>query len=362
MREFRIKLPDLKDGKKSLAATRERVANASSDALEKAQAFGVRVHDGVEYLEAPHINLLDARKLVRDTNNRLETANVLLQGEHDEAASQMQALGQAELRAYDGPIREFVGLFERMKHVELSDLIDEDAPEFTQSFEFDVRKVNFSEVDALKGLAAGGTAGATAGLIAFAAVGTFASASTGTAIGALSGAAATNATLAWLGGGALAAGGAGMAGGMVVLGGIVAVPVLAIGGLVVHHQGRKALAEAKQDAASADVVVQEIETARAVTRGIRLRTQRMTTLVDQLADLARLRNGVLSHMIERNDDYATYDDYDRRAVMVAASVAKTLRTLLDVPVIDKNGTLTGASGQAIEVADQFLADSHNVAS
>ena len=48
--------------------------------------------------------------------------------------------------------------------------------------------------------------------------------------------------------------------------------------------------------------------------------------------------------------------------MVAASVAKTLRTLLDVPVIDKNGTLTGASGQAIEVADQFLADSHNVAS
>ena len=341
MREFRIKLPDLKDGKKSLAATRERVANASSDALEKAQAFGVRVHDGVEDLEAPHINLLDARKLVRDTNNRLETANVLLQGEHDEAASQMQALGQAELRAYDGPIREFVGFFERMKHVELSDLIDDDA---------------------LTGLAAGGTAGATAGLIAFAAVGTFASASTGTAIGALSGAAATNATLAWLGGGALAAGGAGMAGGMVVLGGIVAVPVLAIGGLVVHHQGRKALAEAKQDAGSADVVVQEIETARAVTRGIRLRTQRMTTLVDQLADLARLRNGVLSHMIERNDDYATYDDYDRRAVMVAASVAKTLRTLLDVPVIDKNGTLTGASGQAIEVADQFLADSHNVAS
>ncbi len=47
-------------------------------------------------------------------------------------------------------------------------------------------------------------------------------ASTGTAISALSGAAATKATIAWLGGGALAAGGLGIAGGTAVLG-VVAV-------------------------------------------------------------------------------------------------------------------------------------------
>ncbi len=45
-------------------------------------------------------------------------------------------------------------------------------------------------------------------------------ASTGTLIGSLSGAAAWNATLAWLGGGAIAANGGGMALGSVVLGGI----------------------------------------------------------------------------------------------------------------------------------------------
>jgi hypothetical protein len=362
MREFRIKVPDLKDGQRILGATRERVAAVSSEALEKAQTFGGRVHDRVDDLEAPRINLLDARKLVRDTNDRLEAAEALLQSEHDETATQMQRLGAAELRAYDGPIRDFVGLFERIKNVELSDLTHEDAPEFARSFDIDVRKVDFSGVDALKGLAAGSTAGAAAGVIAFAAVGTLATASTGTAISALSGAAATNATLAWLGGGTIAAGGAGVAGGIVVLGGIVALPVLAIGGLVVHHQGRKALAEAKQDAALADVAIQEIETARAVARGIRLRAKRMASLVEQLADLARLRNEVLRHLVERNDDYATYDDYDRRAVMVAASVAKTLRTVMDVPVIDENGTLTGASRQAIDAADQLLAASRHVAS
>ena len=67
----------------------------------------------------------------------------------------------------------------------------------------------------------GGAAGVSAG-VAVAALGptaamgvatTFGVASTGTAISTLSGAAATNAALAWLGGGALAVGGGGMAAG-----------------------------------------------------------------------------------------------------------------------------------------------------
>ena len=65
--------------------------------------------------------------------------------------------------------------------------------------------------------AAGGLAAPAAVYAAAASLGT---ASTGTAISALSGAVATKATLAWLGGGALAAGGLGVAGGAVVLGAV----------------------------------------------------------------------------------------------------------------------------------------------
>jgi len=67
-----------------------------------------------------------------------------------------------------------------------------------------------------KGAAGVGAGVAVAALGPTAAMGiatTFGVASTGTAISALSGAAATNAALAWLGGGALAAGGGGMAAG-----------------------------------------------------------------------------------------------------------------------------------------------------
>ncbi|MFI0433199.1 MAG: hypothetical protein ACH36H_08660 [Candidatus Nanopelagicales bacterium] len=71
----------------------------------------------------------------------------------------------------------------------------------------------------------------------------FAVAFTGTAISALSGAAATSATLAWLGGGSLAAGGMGMAGGTVVLASVVAIPVVLAGGAFVSDEGRKELAK-----------------------------------------------------------------------------------------------------------------------
>ena len=67
------------------------------------------------------------------------------------------------------------------------------------------------------GLAAGAAVASMAPSAALWVATTFGTASTGTAISALSGAAASNAALAWLGGGALAAGGSGMAAGQALL-------------------------------------------------------------------------------------------------------------------------------------------------
>ena len=78
--------------------------------------------------------------------------------------------------------------------------------------------------------------GASAAVGSWAMVGLLGSASTGTAIATLSGAAATNATLAWFGGGALAAGGGGMAAGMVTIGGIIALPLIAFSAWTTHSK------------------------------------------------------------------------------------------------------------------------------
>lgn len=107
-----------------------------------------------------------------------------------------------------------------------------------------VRAMSIGIATAIRGAAAGSVAGAAAGGAAaygaFSAAAMFGSASTGAAISSLTGVAATNATLALLGGGTLAAGGAGMAGGTLLLTGMVAAPAaaLAAAGFYILRQRR----------------------------------------------------------------------------------------------------------------------------
>lgn len=89
-----------------------------------------------------------------------------------------------------------------------------DAEDFARR---DLLNAKTSGAGAGAGLAAGATVAGVAPTAAIWVATTFGTASTGTAISALSGAAASNAALAWLGGGALAAGGGGTAAGGALL-------------------------------------------------------------------------------------------------------------------------------------------------
>lgn len=128
--------------------------------------------------------------------------------------------------------------------------------------------------------AGGGAAGVGAG-VAVAALGptaamgiatTFGVASTGTAISALSGAAATNAALAWLGGGALAVGGGGMAAGEAFLAlagpvgwAIAGVAIIGSGIMLLKSKGDKKKLEdvfalvSKRDVKSYDLATVELD-------------------------------------------------------------------------------------------------------
>jgi hypothetical protein len=82
----------------------------------------------------------------------------------------------------------------------------------------------------------GAGVGGAAALGSWSLVSLLGTASTGTALSGLTGAAATHATLAWFGGGAIAAGGAGMLGGTLALSGIVAIPMIAVATRLSHKK------------------------------------------------------------------------------------------------------------------------------
>lgn len=148
-----------------------------------------------------------------------------------EAERNFAELGESKKLVIEETFPRYLKLIDKLKLEKQKDL-----GEFLKDFDltkFKEARQNLIDLQtALGGLVGGGLAGAMAGFGAYGAVGLLATASTGTAISSLGGIAATNATLAWLGGGSLAAGGLGVAGGTAVLGGIIATPVIAVATLI----------------------------------------------------------------------------------------------------------------------------------
>lgn len=299
-------------------------------------------------------SLVKAHGVAKASNARLGEATTALEGARAETAEALAALGELELQLYDGLLRRFSEAFAKIKNVDLADLDVEDLPPTVEDHATKPIRIDVKALDGLKAAALSGGSGAAASLITLASVGTFATASTGTAIGSLSGAAAGNATLAWLGGGSLASGGMGIAGGTMVLGGLVAAPVLAVGGLMLRHQGRRALATAQADALTAEQAIAEMGLAQAATGGITQRAEQVIDTLHRLAGLARDRTAVLEWVVDDHDDYRGFSGRERRLVAAAVALVKTVRAVIDVPVIDDSGNVTAQSRRLLDGSAEMV--------
>lgn len=158
-------------------------------------------------------------------------------------------------------------------------------------------------------------------------------ASTGTAIGSLGGAAAWNATLAWLGGGSLAAGGGGMALGSLVLGGITVGPAVLIGGFVLAGQGEKALTKARKYEAEVNTAIAKIDAAKDFIKQVRRRISELNHLVESLNERAVLG-------LDELESLPSFDkDRDVIKFQQVALLVKALAEIMKTPVLDSKGKL-----------------------
>lgn len=114
--------------------------------------------------------------------------------------------------------------------------IKKDGLNTNPSIHFSMAKEAAFNYSSAVNLASGAGVGTAVALGSWSLVGILGTASTGTAIGTLSGAAATHATMAWFGGGALAAGGGGMAMGAVALGGLAIAPLVVFSAWNTHSK------------------------------------------------------------------------------------------------------------------------------
>ncbi|MCL5289963.1 MAG: hypothetical protein M1489_02860 [Firmicutes bacterium] len=164
-----------------------------------------------------------------------DEAKESLEYERNKTQDILVGLGKLKLEVWDQQLGRFIKTFEQIRNVKFEGQAMTGQLKNNHFTKDELMKMKDISLKAGEVMASGATAlgaGALAGVASYGGAMMFATASTGTAISALSGVAATNATLAWFGGGSLAAGGLGIAGGTAVLGGIVAGPVLAVGGMI----------------------------------------------------------------------------------------------------------------------------------
>ncbi len=255
------------------------------------------------------VDAKNAKQINKSANELVQEATKYLNAQRLACGNALTHLGAEKVSVLNGTISDFLNVFTQIKNVDFKETegLNELNRLHIDAHEFVELRAMANFAGSVAGGAIAGTAGgALAAFGAYGAAQALAFASTGTAISALSGAAATNATLAFFGGGSLAAGGLGMAGGTVVLGSLVAGPALLVMGLVAGKAAKKELEKACTNRAEAVRIATQLDTASLQCETIRRRTYVFYNL------LARLDSYFMPLIYRMSDVVKTEgDDYSR---------------------------------------------------
>lgn len=281
-----------------------------------------------------------SERIERWAKEQEEEARQRLAAAQQATSDALARLGQRRVQIYETTVKDFVNLYEMMGAINLSDLADVNRNLDLEPALSDVSQLKVAS-DHVEQMLIGGGAGAIGGaslaLGAWGLAGMVGTASTGTAIGTLSGAAATNATLAWLGGGAASAGGMGVTGGMAVLGGVVVIPVAMAAMYFGQNSAKQKLNEARNYQDEVDTQEEQINTYVAQLEQVKTAAELMLNVIDSLDSVVQVQN---QHM--------------RARLLEVGLATRLLHAHLATPFLDDKGQVTDETLAQLEHQHQEL--------
>lgn len=326
-----------------------------------AAAVGVGLFGGKKMYDAKQI-LDAAEEWNEEAQNLVASGERSRENKRQVCMKEVERLGRAKLMILSGTMADFVKEYGKLKNVNLKNTVGQETlqeftPESPRFRDIESATIRATELSgsAVKGLAGG----AVLAYGAYSATTSLAVAGTGTAISALSGAAASNATLAWLGGGTLASGGLGIAGGTAVLGGIVAAPVLVVMGSYAKSKAKTALHKAKSNYAKAEAFSENCKNAISLMNAIKKRA-------GQITDLSRRLDTLLGQEVEKmsanlreagTTDFKKLPENVQEQIGVTVQLAALVkRVVIDTPLLTEEGLLAPQSEQVVPQARQMLSE------
>lgn len=140
-----------------------------------------------------------------------------------------------------------------------------------------------------------------------------------------------------------------MAGGMAVLGGLIAGPALAVMGFVLNSKAEENFENALANEAKADKIVAQCKTACTMCDSIKSRCDLFTNALDKLKSQLKAAvltvEGIVSHYEDGSGsaDFRKFSSDEQNSLAVACSLAKSVKSILDTPILKENGELTPES-------------------
>lgn len=303
--------------------------------------------------------LKEANDDIKKLKNKFEDEVKHLKEQEKDTQEAMDELGKKE-----------VVIMSSFEH--FSDCIEriQNRPDFDKKYTDD-KKIKPISIDKLKEVAIG--AAALEGVIAGSALGTaggFAAAgatsaavsalgvaSTGTAISGLSGAAATNATLAALGGGSLAAGGGGIALGTTILSGATLGIGLMVGGFLMNHVGEKAKEDYQETLSEYNKGHQKINEALELLSKIEEAADSYTELLNKVAGQYFYELSWLNELTQQKNNWYEYSLDEQNKIEHIVLLVSILYKMCGVQFLLKENDTMELNHEEIETARQYIDDS-----
>ncbi|WQX77394.1 glycine zipper family protein [Helicobacter pylori] len=314
-------------------------------------AAGYGVKKGIDALDAD----CEADEFIKKAESLKEESTKKAESAESDCRRAFMRFGKKKLHVLSHSVSNFLNHFHRLNRLRITIGTKDTDMQDIQKQVLDARKITnqYREVDffdvsgAVAGSAIGGVLAAYG---AYAGVGMLASTAGGVAIAELSGVAATNATLAWLGGGALSVGGFGMVGGMAVLGGLVAGPALAILGAFSASKMEEKLENAKAYCSQVEKAAKEadavIDNLQAIRKMADLFTRQITKFDALFFSLAQ---EAIATMKKHHYDTSLYNQKEKDQLCVTVSTLMTLSAFLKVSIMDEHQKLNKKAQNALNL-------------
>lgn len=293
--------------------------------------------DGIKSSQEAEEIQKEAQEILNLSKKRMEKNKML-------TSRAIEELGKEKLQIATIELKNFIESFSKIKNIKLTDcnILDE-CKNLDISSDGELKSIKITVLKA-SDILGSGISGVGAGVLlgwgTYGGVMALGSASTGAAIAGLSGAAATNATLAWLGGGTIATGGGGIALGTAVLGGIIAGPALLIAGGIFNAKAQESLNNAYSNLAKAQEIKSDIEKGIVQLNHIRFTTNQVKNILLKLRKYSSLSNYEMKKIIREKKDWRLYSQNEKEIVAIAVKQVQLLKKIIDTPILSKEGLLT----------------------